>query len=139
MRDSDYDLFLTKAICRPVKNAEHNYYLDKENHRLKCILTEAGNSDGNWIELPRLSTQAKIDFVIDFAQNDVFKTAILEIVDKMDDSSVFKIENQLKKVDFDLALRYSFRSIQFLWDSIEEIYEPYYLSPDMKVDFLYNH
>ena len=138
MRDSNYDLFLTNAICRPAVKSEYNYFLDEKNNRLICVPSSSSNSiHESWIELPKLSTQDKKKFILEFAkkQNESLLKFILKIENEFNDSSGFNIENELKEIDFDIAFMYSFESLDFLWDSINELYGPYNLNRNMEVIF----
>ncbi len=133
-----YWFFVNSAISEPIKKPNFVYFVDNLNKLL--IRRETINfskKHENWIELPKLTTVAKKEFLISFAneqKEDSSQSLIMEIIAKFNDTSSFEIHNELRNYDRNLALNFYFQSGTFLNSAINRLYSEFDLSDKMRID-----
>lgn len=133
-----YYNFLISAISAPVEGSEFYYFYDYEYHKLIRTNSNLENKDGKLIQLPRLETKTKKEFLTDFANNqkNEIKEYLLKSIDKLDGKSKMNLQQSLKKFGI-VAAKLDLLSGQFLIKSAEKKYRKFNLSKNMVIDFIH--
>lgn len=133
-----YYNFLISAISTPLVSAEFYYFYDIKHHKLiKTNQSNLENKCENLIQLPRLETKIKKEFLINFAKNqkDEIEKYLLKKIDQFNDKSEMNLQQGLKKFGI-VAVKLDLLSGQFLVKSAEKKYKKYNLTEDMEIELV---